>query len=216
MSSTPYYPISMNLAGKPCVVVGGGSVAARKVSGLLGAGAEVTVISPKIVPALKNRVKNNSIHWIQDNYKKEYLAEMVLVFGATDVPEVNRQISLDAQSLGLPVNIADEPENCTFILPAICKKGDIQIAVNTGGSAPGIAAKIRNSIDGHIGNEYTVLVSLLKELRSRIKRIPQKARDRFWQRIKQMDIDSFQNNTDELTETVTAWMHEAERTGNQL
>jgi precorrin-2 dehydrogenase/sirohydrochlorin ferrochelatase len=210
MNKNMFYPVSFNLVGRHCVVIGGGGVASRKVSGLLDAGADVTVVSPEITPSLENRVKDNSIQWIQEIYEKEHLTKAVLVFGATNSPDVNRQISLDAQSLGLPVNIADEPENCTFILPAICKKGDIQIAVNTGGAAPGAAAKIRNAIDACIGDEYEELVATLKKLRTRIKAIKQPGRDEFWYRVKQLDMGSFRDNPNTVSEVITSWVTEAE------
>jgi precorrin-2 dehydrogenase/sirohydrochlorin ferrochelatase len=211
MSKNTYYPISLNLSGKRCVVIGGGSVAARKVSGLLKADAEVSVVSPILNSDLEKLVDNNRVKWIEDEYQSDYLDGATLVFGATDSPEVNSRISEDAKAAGIPVNIADDPENCTFILPAICKRDDIQIAVSTSGAAPGIAAHIRDKIDSFIGHEYEILVSTLKMLRSRIKGIQQKEREHFWQRVKKLDVASYREKANELADLLTSWVDEAEK-----
>lgn len=214
MKDKRYYPILLDLSNQRCLVIGGGSVATRKVYGLLNAYSNVTIVSPVLSNDLKKLVDDNSVQWIKSEYRKEYLTEASLVIGSTDSQEVNMRISIDAKAAGILVNIVDEPENCTFILPAICKKGDIQIAVSTSGAAPGISAYIRDKIDSFIGYEYEALVDVLKNLRSRIKNIQQNSRKHFWQRVKKLDIPAYRNNPDSLIELINTWVEEAE-TNNQ-
>lgn len=215
MQFDSYYPISLNLAMQRCVVIGGGAVASRKVSGLLDSGADISIISPEINIELRKLVKNNLIKWTQSKYKSEYLAGAALVFGATDSTETNKRISQDAKDAGIPVNIADDPDNCTFILPAICKKDDIQIAVTTAGAAPAIAARIRDKIDSCIGREYETLVSILKKLRSRIRSIEREEKKIFWQRVVELEIGKYRDKKDELAELLTAWIEETKSTSKE-
>ena len=211
MKNKRYYPVLLDLTKQRCLVIGGGSVATRKVSGLINANSQVTIVSPVLTKELEKIVHDTSVRWIKSEYNKEYLAGVNLVIGATDSSEVNEQIADDAKAAGILVNIVDEPENCTFILPAICKKGDIQIAVSTSGAAPGISAYIRDKIDSFIGYEYEALVGALKKLRGRIKNIQQKSREHFWQRVKKLDIPAYRNNPDSLIELLNTWVKEAEK-----
>lgn len=211
MNTKTYYPVSLDLSGRRCLVVGGGSVAKRKVVGLLNAGAEVIIVSPILNSDLELLVNDTSVQWIKSDYHKDCLTGACIVIGSTDSSDVNKQISFDAKSAGIPVNIADDPDLCTFILPAICKKGDIQIAVCTSGAAPGISALIRDTIDSCIGGEYEILVAALKELRSRIKNLRQNSKTQFWHRIKELDINSYHNNPDSLINLVNTWVDEAEK-----
>ncbi len=210
MSAKTYYPVSLDLSGRLCVVVGGGSVAKRKVQGLLKAGAEVLIVSPALSENLELLVNGTNVQWTKNDYHKDCLSGACIVIGATDSPDINNQISIDAQTAGIPVNIADDPDLCTFILPAICKKGDIQVAVCTSGAAPAISALIRDTIDTSIGEEYEILVAVLKELRSRIKKLNQDLKNQFWKRILATDITSYHTHPNSLIDLVNNWVNEAE------
>ncbi len=210
MNNKTYYPVSLDLSGRLCVVVGGGSVAKRKVQGLLNAGAEITIVSPSLNKDLELLVKGTSVQWVKSDYQKECLTGACIVIGATDSFDVNKQISLDAQAAGNPDNITDDPGLCTFILPAICKKGDIQVSVCTSGAAPAISALIRDTIDVSIGKEYEILVAVLKELRNRIRNLDRNVKKQFWQRILEIDISSYHNNPDSLIDLVNNLVNEAE------
>ncbi len=210
MSNKTYYPVSLDLTSRRCVVVGGGSVAKRKVQGLCNAGAEILIVSPSLTKNLELLVNGTSIQWMKNDYQKECLTGACIVIGATDSSDINKLISMDARAAGIPVNIADDPGLCTFILPAICKKGDIQVAVCTSGAAPAISALIRDIIESSIDSEYVILVAILKELRSRIKNLQRDSKNQFWQRIRKLDITNYHNNPDALINLVNNWVKEAE------
>jgi precorrin-2 dehydrogenase / sirohydrochlorin ferrochelatase len=135
-----YYPIFVDLSSKPVVVVGAGKVGMRKIRGLLDAGALVTVVSPDASEALEG------VTWKQRGYQSGDLAGAFLAYAATDRRDVNVAVTEEARSLGIPVNVADSPEDCGFIVPARLQHQDLQIAVSTGGTKPGRAAAIRDRI----------------------------------------------------------------------
>lgn len=162
------YPVMMNLEDKRVVVVGGGRVAARKVQGLLESGASVTVISPKLEPDLEDLANERRIEWIAEYFEESILdryPQTILVFGTTDRRDVNLRIYQAAADRKIPCNIADVPDLCTFIVPAVITQGDLMIAVSTGGASPALARRIRESLERQYGPEYAEMTKLLGELR---------------------------------------------------
>lgn len=135
-----YYPIFLDLAQKPVVVIGAGKVGMRKIRGLLDAGAQVTVVSPAAAGDLSGTT------WIQRGYRRGDLTGAFLVYAATEVRAVNESVTEEARELGIPINVADAPADCGFIVPARLQMDDLQIAVSTGGTKPGRAAAIRDRI----------------------------------------------------------------------
>ncbi len=160
------YPIFAVIQDKPCLVVGGGAVGERKVLDLLAAGARVTVVSRGFTPRLKALGAKGRIRSLEADFAAEHLDGMVLVMGATDAPEVNRQVSLAAQARGIFVNIADAPELCTFIVPATVRRGDLTVAIGTGGASPALARRLRVELEDRFGPEYRPYLSLLKAARA--------------------------------------------------
>ena len=156
-----YYPVFWNIAGKKCVVVGGGDVAARKVTRLLDCNAKVCVVSPGLVPELEELKRNRLIDHVNDAYESKYLNGAVLVIGATDDEKINDAISKDAKEKNLPVNIVDDPQKCDFILPSLIERGDLTIACSTGGQSPALARYLREELELVYGEEYAVLASIL-------------------------------------------------------
>ena len=138
-----YYPIFLDLRSKPVLVVGGGTVATRKVKGLLESNALITVVAPAISSELRVL---SQVTLTEREYESTDCRGCALVFAATDKRDVNAQIARDAASLGIPANIADAPEECGFIVPARISEGGIQIAVSTGGTDPRRAVAIRDRI----------------------------------------------------------------------
>jgi precorrin-2 dehydrogenase/sirohydrochlorin ferrochelatase len=138
------YPIMLELAGVPVLVVGGGVVALRKVEGLLKASAEVTVVAPSIVDA----VHALPVRVVCRSYEIGDLDTVRLVITATDDPAVNAAVAADATSRGIWVNSADDPANCTFTLPAVARDGAVTVAVSTGGASPALASHLRGEIEG--------------------------------------------------------------------
>ena len=165
-----YYPVFWNIAGKKCVVVGGGDVAARKVTRLLDCNAKVCVVSPGLVPELEELKRNRLIDHVNDAYKSKYLNGAVLVIGATDDEKINDAISKDAKEKNLPVNIVDDPQKCDFILPSLIERGDLTIACSTGGQSPALARYLREELELVYGEEYAVLASILGQLRTKMEK----------------------------------------------
>ena len=162
------YPVMMNLFGRQVIVVGGGRVAARKIASLLESGARVTLISPELDTQLEELADSGVIEWLPELFDEAHLdryPEAVLVFGTTDNREVNIEIHRAAVSRKIPCNIADVPDLCTFIVPAVITRGDLIIAVSTGGSSPALARRIREDLEGRYGPEYAAMTKLMGELR---------------------------------------------------
>jgi precorrin-2 dehydrogenase/sirohydrochlorin ferrochelatase len=162
------YPVFLNIRGKRCVVVGGGTVAERKVKGLLIEKAEVTVISPKATTGIAELAADGQCVWLRENYTASALNGAFLVFAATDSPLVQQQVSNDADSRGIPVNIVDSPELCTFHVPATVRRGDLTLAVSTAGKSPAVAAMVRRHLEDQYGPEYDRLLRLMGELRQSV------------------------------------------------
>jgi precorrin-2 dehydrogenase/sirohydrochlorin ferrochelatase len=162
------YPIFAIIEDKPCLVVGGGAVGERKVQDLLEAGARVTVLSPKLTPALAELAAADRISWRREEFTPEHLTGMALVMAATDDRRLNARVSAAAQERGLWVNVADDPELCTFIVPAQVRRGDLSLAISTGGASPALARKLRQELQQQFGPEYRPYLALLKGLRARL------------------------------------------------
>ncbi|MBI4964123.1 MAG: bifunctional precorrin-2 dehydrogenase/sirohydrochlorin ferrochelatase [Desulfomonile tiedjei] len=162
------YPVMMNVNDRQVIVVGGGSVAARKIGSLLESGARVTVISPELGPQLEELAETGAIYWLPEPFDEKLLdryPETALIFGTTNRREVNIRIHDAAVARKIPCNIADVPELCTFIVPAVITQGDLIIAVSTGGSSPALARRIREDLETRYGPEYAAMTRLMGELR---------------------------------------------------
>ncbi len=160
-----FYPICLDLEAKPCIVVGGGRVAERKVIGLLSCSAQVSVISPMLSEELLKQHASGNIRWIEREYRKGDLARAFLVIAATDDEETQRQVYEEAAAGNILLNVADVPKRCNFILPATAKQGDLAISVSTAGKSPALARKIRMELEKRYGPEYRVLVDILGAIR---------------------------------------------------
>lgn len=163
-----YYPVFWDIRGKSCVVVGGGEVAVRKVKRLLDCGAKVSVISLQLTPELAELKKQKIICHIAAEYSGDLIFGAALVVGATDDEKTNAVISLDARNKGIPVNIVDDPQKCDFILPSIVEKGDLTIAIGTGGKSPALARHLREELESKYGVEYEIFLNILGNLRAKM------------------------------------------------
>jgi siroheme synthase-like protein len=155
------YPIFLDLTGRRCVVVGGGAVASRKARKLLQAQAEVVVISPEVSPELEGvatEVRRRC-------YEEGDLAGAYLAFATTDAREVNAAVAREARGLGIPVNVADVPEDGDFALPSTLRRGRLQVCVSTGGASPTLAREIRSELEALFGTEWSGLVEELARAR---------------------------------------------------
>ncbi|MCL4503770.1 MAG: bifunctional precorrin-2 dehydrogenase/sirohydrochlorin ferrochelatase, partial [Deltaproteobacteria bacterium] len=162
------YPIFILIEDKPCLVVGGGIVGERKVLDLRTAGARVTVLSKALTSTLAELAQAGEIRYLNENFTPDHLDGMVLVMAATDDREVNAKVSAAAQERGIWVNVADDPEYCTFIVPAQVRQGDLTLAISTGGTSPAVARKLRQELEQRFGPEYKPYLALLKDVRRRL------------------------------------------------
>lgn len=181
-----YYPIFLDIKNRPCLVVGGGAVACRKVAMLLECGAGVTVVSPTADAALQNLADAGKIELRKRPYQSADIEGMFLVIGATDDEPLNRHIKADADREGKLCNIADHPEACHFILPAVVKKGDLVIAISTSGKSPAFAKRIRKELEKTFGPEYADFLKLMGIIRQRLlsgKHAPEEHKQLFEQLI---------------------------------
>ena len=163
-----YIPIFFDVTGRTCVVIGGGEVAARKVESLLEAGARVTVVSPRLSPPLQAVAARGLVTHIARDYAPGDIKGCLLVYAATDDPKLHRELAAEARTLGIPINVADEPELCSFIAPAVVKRGALQIAISTGGASPAFAARIRRELEDRFGAEYALTLDLMRAARRRL------------------------------------------------
>lgn len=178
-----YYPIYMDLKDQPVLVVGGGNVALRKVQTLLHHGAIASIVSPRIVPELLALIDDKTCFWLEKEYSSEDIREAILVFSCTENEDVNAQVSIDAKTYHRPVNVVDDPEKCSFIVPSIMERGDLKIAVSTGGSSPIVARQIRKELEALYGSEMAEYLTLLKTWRPIVKKsLSPENRNVFWNR----------------------------------
>lgn len=160
------YPVCLlHLDLKRSVVIGGGSVASRKVEALLEAGALVEVISPDLTPELQALSDSGLIRAFVRPYMEGDLADAFLVIAATDDPQLNERVWAEARRCGCLINVVDDPAHCDFSLPAVVRRGDLSIAISTGGGSPALARRLRERFEAMIGPEYADLTALLAGLR---------------------------------------------------
>ncbi len=159
------YLINLVLQDKPAIVVGAGSVALRKVHGLLEAGARVQVIAPKACEAICTLAAAGRVALVSREYRSGDLAGSMLVIAATNDEAINRQISADARSLGILVNVVDRPASCTFTLPAIVRRGDLSLAVATEGRCPALARALREELESRYTEDHARLLGVMGGLR---------------------------------------------------
>lgn len=162
-----YYPVCLDIKNRDCLVVGGGSVAIRKVKTLLECGAIVTVVSPAFSRELET-INNDDLTLIRRPYESADVAGRFLVIGATDDEAENRKISRDAEKQNILCNIADLPDACNFILPSIVKRGDLLLAISTCGNSPAFAKHLRKNLEKEFGEEYTEFLQLMGKVRKKL------------------------------------------------
>jgi precorrin-2 dehydrogenase / sirohydrochlorin ferrochelatase len=186
----PYYPVNLDLRGKRCLVVGGGEVAERKIGSLLACGADVTVVSPDVTGGIRTEVENQKVEYRAKEFSPDDLEGVFLCIAATDDREVNTLVSRLAQESGILVNVVDDPDLCSFIVPAVVNRGDLQISISTSGKSPALAKRIRRDLENQFGPECAVYLEILGEAReaARAKYGSQKEREAALNRLLDSDI----------------------------
>ena len=164
-----YYPLFLEMKGRPCLVVGGGQVAQRKVEGLLAAEAAVTVVSPDLTAGLATLEKEGRVTHRQREYRRGDLEGFAIVVAATADKTTNARVAQDARTSGVFVNAVDDPASCDFILPSVVRRGEMVLAVSTGGLSPALARRLREELEAYLSDDFAPLVELLAEVRGDLR-----------------------------------------------
>ena len=162
----PLYPVGLVVDGRRCLVVGGGRIAARKVEGLRSCGAIVHVVAPEVSAEIRGL---SGVTFDEREYRPADLEGARLVITATGVPAVDQQVFDDAEAAGIWANSADDPDRCSFTLPATLRRGPVLVTTSTGGHSPALATWLRDRIGDRVGPEYEVLVELLSDARAEVQ-----------------------------------------------
>ena len=179
-----YLPIFFNINNKPCLVVGGGEIASRKINLLLKANADVTCLATNCCKNVEELVTNKKITYINREFDQNDITNQCLIISATDDASLNRRVSELANSANIPVNVVDSPDLCTFIMPSIVDRSPIVIAISSSGKAPVLARLIREKLESTIPHAYGKLASLAGDFRSQVKEKLNNIKDRryFWEK----------------------------------
>jgi siroheme synthase-like protein len=195
------FPVNLNLHGRPVLVVGGGRIALRKVEQLLMADAEVTVLSPLFV----DEFHALPVTLVQREYVSSDVDAFRLVITATGNMPVNQQIFDECEAKGIWINSADDPDRCSFTLPAAFRRGALMVTVSTGGASPALASWLRSRLEEAIGPEFTDVVARLAIERSAVHAAGQSTEDINWRPIIEGVLQELNINTpllllDEVTQ----------------
>jgi precorrin-2 dehydrogenase / sirohydrochlorin ferrochelatase len=166
------FPMFVKLEGRRILMVGAGPVGEGKIESLLAAGASVRVIAPQATPRVREWAREGRIEWEAREYKPADFAGMFLVIAATGSTALHDEIYAEAKSRGVLCNAVDEPERCDFYFPAVVRRGDLQIAISTGGLSPALAQRLRKELEQQFGPEWEEWVAKLGRTRDELKSIP--------------------------------------------
>lgn len=169
MKNFPYYPIYIDIEERDVVIIGGGTVCARKAETMMKYGARVTVVSPEFTEEIEQWEREGKLVLKRKHYQDADLQGANIVIASTDNQHVNEQIAADCRRRKIPVNVVDVTPLCEFIVPAIIEKGSIQIAVSTGGKSPAVARTLKEDLQRSIGPEYAEANDVLGTLREGAK-----------------------------------------------
>ena len=164
-----YYPIFLEMEGRPCLVIGGGKEAQRKVTGLMAAVGRVTVIALKLTRDLQAMLAAGDIECVQREYQDGDVEGYDVCMVATDDGAVNGDVAAEGKRRGIWVNAADDTKNCDFILPAVIRRGSITIAASTGGTSPALARRLREELEAYLTEEMPALADLLGDVRGDLR-----------------------------------------------
>jgi len=180
-----YYPVFLDLSCKKTVVIGGGVVAQRKIETLLECGANIHVISRDLTPELQDMLKKGYIRLLCHEFDESRVEDAFLIIIATNDRDLNQRVSGIARRRNILVNVVDQPEECSFIVPSVIKRGDLLIAISTSGKSPAMAKRIRETLEAQFGNEYGSFLNMMGRIRKqlRLDGIPEHERARTFQEL---------------------------------
>ena len=161
------YPVTLNLNNRRCTVVGGGEVAFRKVQSLLEEQANVVVVSPALCEELQDLYQSGTFTWINEAFKEEFLQDSFLVIAATNNRTINHQVSVWCENNHVLVNVVDSREDSSFTVNSAVRRGDLLIAISTGGASPAVSKAIRMRLEEMFGEEYAVMLEIMADAREK-------------------------------------------------
>jgi len=176
------YPVNLVVTGRRCVVVGGGRIAARKIAGLLDAGASVHVVAPVLGDEVEALLAAGRVSAKPGPFEPADLDDAWLACTATDDPAVNRAVFEAGERRRVWVNSADDPANCSYTLMSVVRRGDIVVTIGTGGRSPAMATWLRDHVRDEMGPEYETLLDLLSETREELRGTGRSSEDADWRR----------------------------------
>ena len=184
----PHYPVFLDVHAQKCLVVGGGHVAYRKVKALLEHGASVRVVSIELCLEMRELADSVDLDVVLREYRVEDLQGAFLAIAATDDARVNERVAEEARERKVLVNVVDDMENSLFIAPSYLRRGDVAIAISTGGKSPALARRIRTKLEAELGPEYALLALLLNEIRTELKIRRHNVSGDVWQEALDLDL----------------------------
>ena len=172
------FPMFLKLEGRRCLVVGAGHVASSKIESLLAAGADLTVVAPRTVHRIDEWIRQGRLSWVPHEFLPDDLEGVFLVIGATAREEIDAAVYLEASKRGILCNVVDDPVRCDFYFPAVVRRGDLQIAISTGGQSPALAMRLRRELEAQFGPQYKDWLLHLGNARRRLLEMPMDAERR--------------------------------------
>ena len=190
MTDVHYYPVYLDLRGRPCAVLGGSALAEEKTRGLLAAGAQVTVFAVEPTPGLAELAAAGRLHHVERDYREGDLAGVFLAVATVSDPAVREAVWREAQARGVLLNTVDDPPRCDFIAPSIVRRGDLTVAISTGGKAPALAVRLRQELEAKLGDEHARFLDLAGQVRRPLaERHPDfETRRDLWYRLVDSDV----------------------------
>ena len=178
------YPINLDIAGKSCVVIGGGEVALRKIRGLLAAGAKVKVIAPEICAGVEELFRRGEISLTRAKFSEELLGDEFILIAATDNAEINQQAATAAQARKILVNVVNSAGG-NFNVPSTIRRGELLLTISTGGQSPAFSKFVRQMLELELGDNFAAGLKIISQRRRELKHLlpNPKARQKFWQKL---------------------------------
>ncbi len=205
----PSFPLFVDIEQKKCVIIGGGKVAQRKIETLMGFGALITVISPKVNEKIRKLSEAGLITWICEHYSEGYIVGAYMVIAATCDGRINERVYQEAVRNNIFVNVADSSEKCTFIFPSVVRRDELVIGISTSGNYPALSKKVKEELEKAVPPNIGPLIDLIKEYRTKVinkiedadvkKLVLRRAADELFS-CSDMDLQCFQKRIDEILE----------------
>ena len=165
----PYYPVFLDVRDRSCVIVGGGQIAEGKIAALLESGARIRMISPEVTDEIQDMADSGAVRLEKREYRDGDLEGAFIAIAATDDPALNERISREAAARNVPLNVVDVTHLCTFIAPAVVRRGEVTVAISTAGLSPALARKLRVELQDSPSLDYADLAPMLSEVRLELR-----------------------------------------------